>query len=318
VSLAKSFTTAAVKYTTRPSSRAMAVIAVLLTFASGASDVASFTRLGNVFTSVMTGNMVIFGLSLARGSVSLALHTGVAFAGYVTGVAVGTRISWYHAAHHVKTGPGGSGRDWPPHATLALLIEMILFAGVTAGWELTGSRPAGAAQFSILVTAACGMGIQSAAVNQMGLGNVSTTYLTGTLTGLVAAIVRPDSKRSRLRSAGLLRPGVLLGLLIGATGAGVSLATAPAVVPLLPLLAIAAAVALGSGWIRPEIIESGRWPRIRMRMRIRLGKPMEKPAAKPEEKPAAKPEEPAAKPAEKPAAKPEKPTIKPEKPTIKP
>jgi hypothetical protein len=144
VSPAKPSPAAAVKYTTRPSSRVMAVIAILLTFASGASDVASYTRLGGVFTSVMTGNIAIFGLSLARGSVPLALHIGTAFAGYVTGVAVGTRVAWHPTAHHVKTGPGGSGRDWPPHATLALLIEMVLFAGVTAGWELTGSRPAGA------------------------------------------------------------------------------------------------------------------------------------------------------------------------------
>ena len=44
--------------------RTMTVIAVLLTFASGASDVTSFTRLGNVFTSVMTGNITVFGLPL--------------------------------------------------------------------------------------------------------------------------------------------------------------------------------------------------------------------------------------------------------------
>jgi uncharacterized membrane protein YoaK (UPF0700 family) len=231
----------------------MTVIAVLLTFASGASDVASFTRLGNVFSSVMTGNMVVFGLSLARGSVSLASHTAVAVAGYVAGVAVGTRVAWHHAER--RGGADALGGDWPPHITLVLLTEMILFAGVTAGWELTGTHPAGVAQFGILVTAACGMGIQSAAVNQMGLGNVSTTYLTGTLTGLVAAIARPDGKR-----AGLRRPGVLLGLLVGAAGAGALLATVPAVVPLLPLLAIAAAVTLGSGQFRPEIIESGRPP----------------------------------------------------------
>ncbi len=52
----------------------MTVIAMLLTFASGASDVASFTRLGNVFTSVMTGSITVFGLSLARGSASLAAN----------------------------------------------------------------------------------------------------------------------------------------------------------------------------------------------------------------------------------------------------
>jgi uncharacterized membrane protein YoaK (UPF0700 family) len=223
----------------------MTVIAVLLTFASGASDVASFTRLGTVFTSVMTGNMVIFGLSLARGSVSLASHSAVAVAGYVTGVAVGTRVMWHHAARNGGSPGKPTGREWPPHVTLALLIEMAASAGVTAGWELTGSRPAGVAQFVILVLAACAMGIQSAAVNNMGLREVSTTYLTGTLTGLVSAIARPDKT-----PAGRRRPGVLLGLVAGAILAGAFLATVPAVVPLLPLLAIAMAVALGSGRVR--------------------------------------------------------------------
>jgi uncharacterized membrane protein YoaK (UPF0700 family) len=230
---------------------------VLLTFASGASDVASFTRLGNVFSSVMTGNMVIFGLSLARGSVSLASHTAVAVAGYVAGVAVGTRVMWYHAARNDGSGDKTPGGEWPPHITLALLVEMALFAGVVAGWELTGSRPTGAAQFVILVLAACGMGIQSVAVNDMGLGNVSTTYLTGTLTGLVSAIVRPDKK-----PAGRRRPGVLLGLLTGAVLTGVFLATVPAVVPLLPLLAVTVAVTLGSGRFPPP-------PHLRPRSRLR-------------------------------------------------
>lgn len=229
----------------------MTVIAVLLTFASGASDVASFTRLGTVFTSVMTGNMTIFGLSLARGSTTLASHTAVAVAGYVAGVALGTRVMWHHVARNGGAGDEAPGGEWPPHVTLALLMELALFAGVVAGWELTGSRPAGAAQFVILVLAACAMGIQSAAVNQMGLRNVSTTYLTGTLTGLVSAIAKPDKK-----PAGRRRPGVLLGLLAGAVLAGTFLATVPAVVPLLPLLAVAVTVALGSGQIQLP----GNWP----------------------------------------------------------
>jgi uncharacterized membrane protein YoaK (UPF0700 family) len=191
--------------------------------------------------------MTIFGLSLARGSVSLASHTAVAFAGYVAGVAVGTRVAWYHAARSAGPDDKAPGEDWPPHITLTLMIEMALFALVVIGWELSGSRPAGAAQFAILVIAACAMGIQSAAVNHMGLGNVSTTYLTGTLTGLVGAIARPDTK-----PAGRRRPGVLLGLLVGAALAGTFLATVPAVVPLLPLLAVAAVVTLGSGRFRGD------------------------------------------------------------------
>jgi uncharacterized membrane protein YoaK (UPF0700 family) len=109
------------------------------------------------------------------------------------------------------------------------------------GWEVSGSRPAGVTQYVVLAMAACAMGIQSAAVNQMGLGNVSTTFLTGTLTGLVTAITRPDRK-----SAALRRPSVLLlGLVAGAVLSGVFVYSVPDVVPLLPLAGVSAAIALG-------------------------------------------------------------------------
>jgi len=221
--------------------RAMTVIAVLLTFASGASDVTSFTRLGNVFTSVMTGNITVFGLSLARGSASLAMHTALAVAGYATGVAAGTLISRYRAARAPdKPAAEPAGENWPAHMTLTLAAELTLLTGVLIGWEVTGSRPAGPAQYVILAIAACAMGIQSAAVVQLGLGNVSTTYLTGTLTGLVSEIFRPDTK------VGWRRPGVLAGLLAGASLAGVLVANAAWAVPCLPLVGVAAATALGA------------------------------------------------------------------------
>ena len=54
---------------------------------------ASFTRLGSVFTSVMTGNIVLWGLAVARGSLTLASHTAVAIGGYIAGVAVGTWVA---------------------------------------------------------------------------------------------------------------------------------------------------------------------------------------------------------------------------------
>jgi uncharacterized membrane protein YoaK (UPF0700 family) len=221
----------------------MTVIALVLTFASGASDVTSITRLGNAFTSVMTGNIAIFGLSLARESVSQATHTATAVAGYVAGVAIGTQIGWHAARRSAKPAEKPPGGYWPPYMPLLLATELLLLAGVLAGWELTGSRPAGGAQFVILALAAGAMGIQSAAVSQMGIGNVSTTYLTGTLTDLVSAISRPGN------NPGWRRPVILAGLLAGAVLAGVLLAAAPAAVPLLPLLAVAAATLLGAGHI---------------------------------------------------------------------
>ena len=221
--------------------RTMTVIAVLLTFASGASDVASFTRLGDVFTSVMTGNITVFGLALARGSASLVLHTALAFAGYVAGVAAGTLIGRYRTNRTSATSPAEpDGERWPAHMTLTLAAELVLLTGVLVGWEVTGSRPAGWAQYVILAVAACAMGIQSAAVGQLGLGNVSTTYLTGTLTGLVSALVRPGA------TVGWRRPALLAGLLAGASLAGLLVASAARAVPCLPLLGVTAATVLGA------------------------------------------------------------------------
>lgn len=219
----------------------MTVIAVLLTFGSGATDVASFTRLGSVFASVMTGNMVLFGLSLARGSVSLASHTAVAIAGYVAGVATGARVAWFHAS---RNGPSSAGSSedspWPPHISTVFFLEFLLIACVAAGWEITGGKPGGAPQFVMLAAIACAMGIQSSAVNDMGLKEISTTYLTGTLTGFVSAIASPG------RRPGARRGGVLAGLACGALLAGLLVAYAPDLVPALPLAAIVSVILLGT------------------------------------------------------------------------
>ena len=92
-------------------------IAIALTFASGAMDVASFTRLGGVFTSVMTGNIVLGGLAVAQRSVELASHTAVSIAGYVAGVAGGTWV-------------------WVPRSEWSWLWQ-VLWPSVAGYWELS-------------------------------------------------------------------------------------------------------------------------------------------------------------------------------------
>jgi uncharacterized membrane protein YoaK (UPF0700 family) len=230
---------------TWPKQRALTLIAIALTFASGAADVASFTRLGNVFTSVMTGNIVLWGLAVARGSLALASHTAVAVGGYIAGVAAGTWV----ARGFKEDEPGQEGVVLS-HVIWVLLAELALLAGFTVGWELTGASPAGWAQFSLLATLAAAMGIQSSAVNDMGLTQVSTTYLTGTLTGLVSSLTSPGQDTPH----GLRRFGVLIGLVAGASLCGMFVATAADVVPALPLAALVATLVLatGPGWRRPR------------------------------------------------------------------
>ena len=70
----------------RPHNVPLTVLLVALTLGTGAMDVVSFTRLGGVFSSVMTGNLVVLGLAAARRSAAVPVSLGLAVA-----VAVGRR-----------------------------------------------------------------------------------------------------------------------------------------------------------------------------------------------------------------------------------
>ena len=227
---------------TWPRQQILTLIAIALTFGSGAADVASFTRLGNVFTSVKTGNIVLLGLAVAQRSLTLASHTVVSIAGYIAGVAAGTWIA--RGVKERDAGPGsGEAGVLPTQVIWVLLAELMLLAGFTAGWEVSGARPAGWAQFSLLATLAAAMGVQSSAVKDMGLTEVSTTYLTGTLTGLVSSLASPGQDTPH----GLRRFGVLIGLVAGASLCGLFVATAADAVPVLPLAALVTTLVLATG-----------------------------------------------------------------------
>ena len=129
----------------------------------------------------------------------------------------------------------------PAHVNWALAGELILLAGLAVGWEVTGASPAGWAQFCLLAVAAAAMGVQASAVNEMGLTNVSTTFLTGTLTSLVSSLVSPGQDTPH----GLRRFGVLIGLARRGL-CGLLVATAPDVVPALPLAALITTLALAA------------------------------------------------------------------------
>ena len=218
----------------RREATAITVLAVVLTLGTGATDVASFTRLGNVFTSVMTGNLVLLGLGVGRLSGALAAHAVAAFAGYLAGVAAGARLV-----------PGGQATETTWHRALptALVVEFVLLAGFTVGWELTSASPGGAAKSVLLAVAAAAMGTQSAAARGFG-GQISTTYLTGTLTGVVAAWVTPGREaRMQWREVSLL-----VALAAGAGVGGLLLANAAAWLPAVPLTAVVLIAGAARAW----------------------------------------------------------------------
>ncbi len=203
------------------------VLAVTLTVVAGATDVASFTRLGGAFASVMTGNLTLLGLATARASGSLATHILVALAGYILGVALGTRAGQWSSR----------GALWATAVTVVLLLELVAYAGLAVGWELTGSSPSGGVQFALLADATFAMGMQATALRRFD-ATLSTTYLTGTLTASIASLITTRNGRQNR-----LDISVLIAHAAGATAAGLLLLTAPAAVPALPLAALVAVIA---------------------------------------------------------------------------
>jgi len=221
-------------------------LVVLLTVTTGAVDAASFLALGHVFGSVITGNLVLLGVAANAAQPGLAAHSGVALAGYMVGVAIGAPIvvradSAVHADSH--------GRTWPPSVTVTLAVELGVLAAFSVAWELAGAAPHGAVELALVAVLAAAMGLQAAAVRR--LGQMSSTYLTSTLTGLVAGLVTSSKPDGMQRSL-----GVLAAIIAGAAVASIIVKTVPGLLPavvLLPLGVVIVSSVAGFEWVRDHL-----------------------------------------------------------------
>ena len=197
----------------------------LLAFASGSLDVVSFLRLGNVFASVMTSNMVLVAVAVVLRDGDLGFRCAVALAGYIAGVAVAALVA---APANDRRGLGAG------HLTGLLAGEAAVLAGFSAGWMATGGHPGGGAQIALLAIVAVGMGGQSVAAKALGDPNAGTTFLTGTLTGLVSSVVWSRGTASADRPA----ITALVALVTGAAASVGLLEVAPSAAPVLALCAV--------------------------------------------------------------------------------
>jgi uncharacterized membrane protein YoaK (UPF0700 family) len=197
---------------------------VSLTVVTGMTDVIAFTRLGGVFTSVMTGNMVLMGLSVGQGDLSGLQHAAVAVIAYVIGVMAGGRLS-------------GVSRDddpiWPVQVTAALLAEFTLLLALNITWWCQNAHVGSDERTVLLVVATLAMGAQSSAVMRLNLSGLSSTFLTGTLTSVARAVAHRNF-------TGTGRPAlVLLALPVGAAIGGVLSKETPVLATAPPLLILA-------------------------------------------------------------------------------
>ena len=206
---------------------------VLLTITSGAVNAVSFLALGKVFSSVITGNLVLLGVAATTRSPTEAVHAGLGVAGYAAGILVGAPLA---ARRSRQTGA------WPASVTATLGVELIVLAGFCVGWEFSDGSPHDGGQLALLIVAAAAMGMQSAAVRR--LGQMSSTYLTSTFLGVLAGLATRTRPERLGRSI-----GALAAIVVGALAGGILARSAYAWLPvavLLPLAVVVAASAAGS------------------------------------------------------------------------
>ncbi|MEU0502318.1 YoaK family protein [Nocardia sp. NPDC005998] len=150
-------------------------VLVLLSAGAGATDGLVFTELGNVFASVLTGNLVLLGAALGISGIELTPPL-VVLVSYFVGVAAAAR--WCRA---MPAGPLRIARLRHCLAGEAALMVVLAAVAVFAG-------AVGVVRLLLLGAAALAMGVQSAAVLIIDRRS-PTTYMTSTFTGLVSDLV---------------------------------------------------------------------------------------------------------------------------------
>ncbi|MEZ5115318.1 MAG: YoaK family protein [Candidatus Nanopelagicales bacterium] len=213
----------------RPTDRVLLAALVALTVVSGVVDAVSFLALGRVFTANMTGNVVMLGFAAAgvEGfSVAASLTSVTAF---VAGALVGGRLA-------------GRPGDRRTRLVAALVGEAVLVAAAAALALSVPDVGTGWARLACIALLALAMGSRNAALRRLALGDVATTVLTSTLTGLAAdsSLAGGDS-----RSAGRRLAAVLALAAGAAAGAWLLLRHGPGPV-LLVAAALTAATALAT------------------------------------------------------------------------
>lgn len=219
------------------------LVLIGLAFGAGAVDAISFLGLGRVFTANMTGNIVLLGLAAGSASGSEATRSAISLVAFAVAVSLAVGLS--RGASRSRLPARSRGR-LSAGVALALGLETLAQAGFLAGWLASSARPSGLPEDVLVGLSAIAMGLQSGAVLRLGIAGISTTYVTGTLAGLITEVVTGKGSKRDWTRRGL----VVIALLAGAACSAVLLVGDRRLAPALPLAitalvgAIAAALVL--------------------------------------------------------------------------
>jgi uncharacterized membrane protein YoaK (UPF0700 family) len=222
------------------------IAAMVLAAASGATDAIGYLTMGHVFTSAMTGNLVLLGISIAHRDGQRVGRVAVSLFCFMAGAALGARM--------VRS-PKPDDPVWPSAITRALAVEALAFVVYAICWWTIGVNHSVYAKAALLGLGAIALGIQSTTMQRFGPG-LNTTFLSGSLTTLVGWVATGHRFRDIPHHS-----LVLVGLLFGAISAALLVLHAPTFAPAIQLLALTAALC-AAGW------QAYAWRRISTAKRV--------------------------------------------------
>jgi uncharacterized membrane protein YoaK (UPF0700 family) len=183
------------------------VLLIGLTFASGVVDAVSYLGLGQIFTANMTGNVVFLALAVGERSLGPALHSGVALVIFSLGAIV---------AGLVLTRPRPSG-VWPRRVTWLLGGELACLGVFALLWAWLAGEPGPVLVYLLIGLSSFGMGLQNAAARHLAVPGLTSTVVTGALTGFMVDLPALGISGTSQRRAGWAATALFGGAALGAS-----------------------------------------------------------------------------------------------------
>jgi uncharacterized membrane protein YoaK (UPF0700 family) len=157
-----------------------------LSFASGCTDVLTFLKLGNVFTSAMTGNTALLAIEIGRGNLAGALRALTALLAFALGVALAAKLNtlWSVPADRLRV------------FSRLLFLELPFLIACAALWSASPEPPRLGAVYAIILLSAVSMGIQAVAAGSIRSG-INTIVFTSVLVRIVMSVATASRPADR-------------------------------------------------------------------------------------------------------------------------
>ncbi len=152
---------------------------LLLSVVAGSADAAGFMGVGHVFTSNMTGNLVLLGIASGQGHWADAAKTLYVLVLFAIGAAAGSRLA--------RQLPD---QAWRKLLVRILMIESVLLITFAVCWAVISKEGRAIHFYWLIPLLAIAMGLQSAVMNRLMIAGVTNTAMTGTLTNVAVGMER--------------------------------------------------------------------------------------------------------------------------------